>query len=109
MKVAGYFLKNVTFDDFVRDYIRGYEDGLIETSKPVMEFAEGIKLAVEACTNGYGVSEDRQKDYLDGANIYLEKVRIRQKIIKKSRMCENPTTEVCRDCIASEICEHKKS
>ena len=120
MKVAGYFLKNVTFDDFVRDYIRGYEDGLIETSKPVMEFAEGIKLAVEACTNGYEVSEDQQKDYLDGVKGYeeermyrerelrLQSIRIRKKIKQKMDKCQNPTKEDCQNCIAREVCDSKK-
>jgi hypothetical protein len=120
MKVAGYFLNNLTFDDFMHKYIRGYENGLRDTSKPIMEFAEAIKLGVEACSNGYEVSEDQEKDYLDGVKGYeeeriyrerelrLQSIRIRKKIKKKMDKCQNPIKEDCQNCIAREVCDSKK-
>jgi len=120
MRVAGYFLNSMTFDDFIQEYIKGYENGLRDTSKPIMEFAEAIKLGVEACTNGYEVSEDQQKDYLDGVKGYeeermyrerelrLQSIRIRKKIKKKMDKCQNPIKEDCQNCIAREVCDSKK-
>jgi hypothetical protein len=120
MRVAGYFLNSMTFDDFIQEYIKGYEDGLRDTSKPIMEFAEAIKLAVEACNNGYEVSEDHQKDYVDGVKGYeeermyrerelrLQSIRIRKKIKQKMDKCQNPTKQDCQNCIAREVCDSKK-
>ena len=120
MKVASYFLKNVTFDDFVQEYIRGYENGLRDTSKPIMEFAEAIQLGVEACSNGYQVLEEKQKEYVNHTNEYLEEIKnqkkklqlqaiaIRKKIREKLKTCENPTKDDCKICIAREGCNSKK-
>lgn len=103
IKVARYFLNRVTFDDFIEDYIRGYQQKQAEISSPLMDFAEAIKLAVEACSSGYEVSKEQQKDYVNSAIKYCEEIE--EKIAK----CRKAGRKAdCMFCKVKSLCEGQK-